>query len=198
MLALDNDVLIKLAAFELLTPSVRLLQTRFGALAVLPTAHYVVRKRSAVLGLVQLNREWPKFAVLSAAPDMTNLDRLSQVFQIDDGEALLIAAACAESDLILATGDKRCLTALAADPALRDVVARIAGRVLSFEQIIVALLDSEHAPLTCSNLCRLPVIDHAVHAVTGGTRKTPDELRLGFASYIRDLQATGIVLHPDL
>ncbi len=196
MLALDNDVLIKLAAFELLVPAVEVMQAKFGVLSVLPTARFVVGRKTDLRGQAQIAAVWPQFTTLSAEPDMTVYERLLPLPQIDEGEALLLASLGATVDLNMVTGDKRCLRALAASPDLADVLASLSGRVLAFEQVILALLASAHASTTCENLCRLPVIDRTVHAVTGGTAKTIAELQAGFISYVNELRSVGIPLHP--
>ena len=64
------------------------------------------------------------------------------LWDIDTGEALLYASTYALQEFWLLTGDKRSLTALAEAPNCQAIVARLNGKVICLEQIIVHILRS--------------------------------------------------------
>jgi len=58
------------------------------------------------------------------------------VSKIDPGEALLIDYACENLESMILTGDKRCILALAAEPACAEIVALLKGRFWHFDCIL--------------------------------------------------------------
>jgi hypothetical protein len=67
---------------------------------------------------------------------------LVSLWDIDTGEALLYASTYTLQEFWLLTGDKRSLTALAEAPTCQGIVARLSGKVICLEQIIVHILRS--------------------------------------------------------
>ena len=114
---------------------------------------------------------------------------------IDPGEAILFSATAAFPDFLLATGDKRSLKVLAELPA-NSVTARLAGRVICFEQVLIRI----HASFGFDHLRDkvVPVVDcdTALRAVFGSGLDAVEGIVLaGFASYIRHLRnETGSLL----
>lgn len=73
------------------------------------------------------------------APEVDPADAavLAAIPNIDDGELILISYASRQPDALLATGDKRCLNALAAASSASGFMQKLSGRVICFEQVVV-------------------------------------------------------------
>jgi hypothetical protein len=63
--------------------------------------------------------------------------QLPRVADIDAPDAILLAQAARSSGSMLATGDKRCIRAVATAPAYADIMAALLGRVLCLEQVLL-------------------------------------------------------------
>ena len=141
----DNDVILKLAACNLLDDV-------WGGLGVSKTDVYVLPTAKHKLG-VSKNPKWAQerfgnetFSRLrdfflwardiDVEIDQADLQSLLEVEGIDSGEAVLFAASASLEASRILTGDKRSLRALASDLSCRPVAARLVGRVICFEQIV--------------------------------------------------------------
>ena len=87
------------------------------------------------------------------------LDQLSSVSDIDVGEAVMYAVMLDHPSYLLASGDKRAMRALAANPCLSNVRDALAGRVICLEAAVrmlvkrdgVAQVAQAFAPLLSAN-----------------------------------------------
>jgi hypothetical protein len=146
---LDNDIILKLVACQLLDDAITALNLTKSDLRVLPTARFVFKgKRDQ--GSQYPDCVWAEAIefVESCATanyhffEKDSLDELQQLAQfkddIQEGEAALIVATRLEPDFLLLSGDKRCIKALASIP--QPIYRRLCGQVICLEQLILKLL----------------------------------------------------------
>lgn len=151
----DNDLLIHLAAWNLLAEFQALLQDKFGVAA---SDIYVL---DSFVRQLQTNRRWEaqygrnvldraeRFCatlprVYSLSYDRPTVIALSEVDDIDEGEAVLIAVALQHPDSMILTNELRFLGALASgDPVCIPYCAALQGRILHLRQIVEELLEQK-------------------------------------------------------
>ena len=149
----DNDVLIKLASADLLSDFLVAFSIQPDDVYVLPSAEYYF-KRSRVISqrydeaTILRAVQFAKSATLINAGvslidtvDESEVALLSKIPDIDSGEAILFAATHGQVDFLLTSGDKRALVALVEAKSCKRIVKRLSGKVLSFEQVIVQLIE---------------------------------------------------------
>ena len=120
---------------------------------------------------------------------------VQQVPAIDPGEALLLAALRAHADALLITGDKRALNALV-NTVPSAVLASFSNRIITIEQIVLALLKSKSVDWLRQHICPYKTLDKAIGIVMGSDCLAPAEsVEAGLRSYISDLRSsTGTLL----
>lgn len=139
----DNDVLIKLATFDLVDEAAKALGVNFSETYILPTAKYVFRVKNpakaankygakAASRLADIVRSTKEISWV----DHEDVQKFETIAGIDPGEAVLFSATKERDDFLIATGDKRCIKTLVAHPQCTDIVERVAGKVVCFEQVI--------------------------------------------------------------
>lgn len=141
----DSDAIIKLASWGLLDECVTVCSELKSGHVVLPTAKYQ-------LGFAgKRPRAWPTPTAeaaarqfVTSANDPTSVpscefDFLSEIPDVDAGEALLVAQAASTPNALLLTGDKRCLRALAASESAQGILHALQGRVICLEQALILL-----------------------------------------------------------
>lgn len=132
-------------------------------------------------------------AVPSAAG--STLSRLD-VPGVDAGELLLFANAVEHADVIVFTGDKNALRALASDPSIAADAATMAGRVVHLESVVEALLPTVgHAQV------RAAIVGHPVDAAMSRAFALTDDAAAtkALATSIATLRGqTGNLLATDL
>jgi hypothetical protein len=200
----DNDVLLKLSAFDLFPATMAALGVT--DVRVLTTAKYrlgVTRpdRGEAKLGaavFARLRATFEGVRDVEGEPSAEVLSPLTEVPGIDQGEAILFASAAAEPGTLLASGDKRSLIALATDARCAALARSLAGRVLCFEQAVLAairIVGYEHTRARIApERTRDKVIDIAF---SRGLETSKENAVEAIESYIRDLRAqTGSLLAP--
>jgi len=144
----DNDVLLKLGAWDLLEEAITVLETRREDIFVLRSARYKIRKDARgelaakygpdgarrVLDFIETVRE------IEQGPDPEEQAAMIAVKGIDEGEEVLFSATKGMDAYIVATGDKNSLRALAAAPTCTAIYQRLRGRVICLEQIVTRLI----------------------------------------------------------
>lgn len=142
-LFLDNDVLEKLAAWDLLQDGVRACGFELDAVRVLPSLKYRLglagkKRRAKYPDDVQIRIRGFVDAVQECADAPTaGSDFLVDVPNLDAGEAILFAHATQIDGAVLLTGDKRSIVAVATSSQCSAIVPRLAGRVLCLEQVLL-------------------------------------------------------------
>lgn len=175
-LFLDNDVLEKLASWDLLDDGVRACGFGLDSVRVLPSLKFR-------LGLAGKKKGRPKYpedilarlqSFLTAVGECTEApptddDALVNVSNLDAGEAILFVQAASTDGAILLTGDKRSIQAVATAPECAEIANRLAGRVLCLEQVVLRIVDTlgfETVKLRIVNSSALE-LDTAIHAAFG-------------------------------
>ena len=144
----DNDIILKLAAFDALEAAIALLGVPAREVRVLHSALPTISKGKKIL--VRYGRETVERAaafVEKATPIVerssydAEVEMLRSVEMIDAGEQLLFAST---RDFFpnfnLLTGDKRALRALRKAPEARPIYDRLRGRVVCLEEITRILI----------------------------------------------------------
>jgi len=123
-------------------------------------------------------------------PSAEQIDLLLEISGIDRGEAILFAAALNAPDhLMIATGDKRSLTALAAASGCLHIVEGIQGKVFCVEQLVKCVIalrgfDSVKERILPNRDC-----DTAMKAIFGSGMLTQESNAIrALDSYIADLR----------
>lgn len=206
----DSDLIKKLAVCDLLDAAFEAISAPLGEIFVLPTARYVLLKpvkkpeqAKARLGEPVFDRLIAFFAnvqTLVAQPSAEEQRLFDDIIGIDSGEAILFSSSAQFGEFRLATGDKNSLRALASHPECRTVCERLDGKVVCFEQIILAIIkrlgfDTARAKIAPGANC-----DTALRAAFGsGLDATEDNVLAVLASYIADLRKqTGFLLVQQL
>lgn len=185
----DTDAFCKLGAASLLEAVAERLGSPLADCARLPALPHQlqrggIRKRYGDVICEGLKPTASALAVIPA-PSSRTLELFRNIPNIDPGEAQLLAL-CIERGDILVTSDKRALRAVAAVP---ELAARLAGKVVVLEAILLELcsINGEAHVRTC---CAPAVGFDAMFAVcfssgnldvVGSLRTYLDESRLAFA-----------------
>ncbi len=147
-LFLDNDVLAKLASWDLLEEAIKACGFELSDVRFLPTAPYWLRlagknKASCKYPPEVQERMKALLAVGKACEDdpMQQDATLPFVPGIDAGEAILLVQAAGSADSLLTTGDKNCIRAVVSAPAYASIMSRLSGRVLCLEQVLLRAIE---------------------------------------------------------
>ncbi|QSA98719.1 hypothetical protein [Methylococcus sp. EFPC2] len=150
ILLADNDIILKLAQCDMLGDLPELLGESTDEILVTPTARYQLLPKNAVKAREKCGSEvvvervqafLDMAKVIPAIIDQDLLKTLSGIDRIDDGEALLFAAASELAGSLLITGDRKALCALLANVDLIPLlVPALNGRVVTFESAILLAL----------------------------------------------------------
>lgn len=199
--ALDIDITFKLHALQLYDDSLASLGV--DSVLVVPAARFSNgrgmsrkrrEKRVATYGEPAVEATCALFDRADEVPvgAESDLAVLSAVTHIDDGEVALIAAVVAQGDLLLVTGDKRCLEALSTAPSLARFRTSLLGRVVCLESLLLRLIrecgfdyvSARVAPrLTCDGADRVAfgaTLPSGTHAIEALTAYLPEDLELLF------------------
>lgn len=197
----DNDVILKLVACNLFWEAVGVLGLTSDDLRVRATTKYYFRKkpkkypqavREQAIAVVE------QCKLIDEIPINDELQSL-QIEGIDQGEMVLIASTQTESSFYLATGDKRCLCALATAPGLVEVRQRLEGRVVCLEQLILKLVETQEFEDILTKVLPAREYDTALRAVFGsGERTTRSDVLLALNGYIENLRSETKRLLADI
>lgn len=139
---LDTDMFCKLAAVDLLVPSLEVVGSSLSDCSVLPSLPSKLLRGKLVvdLGLTECQRLLPLARQLRAIPDgdPARLDQfLAWGIKLDPGEAQIFAVGSADQTSLVFTGDKR---AMAEAGRVPELVQLLGSRVVSLEAAIIALI----------------------------------------------------------
>jgi hypothetical protein len=175
---LDNDVLLKMAAWSLAAEAAAVLAPRGGASVLEVTAIVVVRQlqrsrrihdkdaAAAVLAIMldRCMRLEPTQGELELAADLETLAQERGV-PLDSGESLIAAVAATRAAASCLTGDKRAIEALEAVAADLGLTESLSGKVACLEQLMAAI-SRLHAPGQLqARVCAEAVADAAMGLV---------------------------------
>ncbi|MCH8274465.1 MAG: hypothetical protein IH851_06730 [Armatimonadetes bacterium] len=194
---LDNDILLKLSACDLLAEFFHTFKFSTDDARVLPSAKYFIRKRENRLISMYGRAGWRRAldfcgeAAVVEVPDGTEYDLLVGCELIDQGEALLIAATKVSPDSVLATSDKNCLRALAADPALDQVCDRLKRKVICLERAVHNIIGATDFESLKQKIVPVRDCDTALKAAFGSGQRTDRKTATAVLnSYIDDLRSS--------
>jgi hypothetical protein len=202
---LDNDVILKLTTYRMLIEALACLEIDRSDVRVLASARFVFDSK-------KLQKKYSEETLLSAiefvkscatisAQDNNEYRLLEKQAKndIDPGEATLIAATFHESASLLATGDKRCLQALASIESLELIHEKLQGRVICLEQIICKLIEIQGFDWVLERILPNLDCDKALKSAFGSGSNSQSGTVLGTLNgYIQDLRTTSSGILSDL
>lgn len=199
---IDNDILLKLTAFQLFEEAIAVLDLSPSDLRVLPTARFVFRQKRArqvsysdIVWATAIDRvESYQSVNTTNSQVLAELQRLEKFRdQIHVGETALIAATCTTADFVLLSGDKVCFKALPQVPA--ETYGRLCGRVVCLEQIVLKLIHVLGFDVVKERIQPFVHCDKMIHICFGYSEPAlENDVKEGLQSYIKDLET----LCPDL
>jgi hypothetical protein len=205
----DNDILLKIAAWQLDAPLLAISTTAAGSPAMLSIARYVVRRKLSRQALHDASGAEQAFdrlceAMAAIEPELVEIEMAAALeetagqagLELDVGESQLVAILVARGAALLLTGDKRAIKAIATlEP--QDFGTRVA----CLEQAIWLILAREDAGAIRRCICSEPTVDKAVTSCFACHRNdevTAADIEAGLSSYIGDLtRLAGVVLAPS-
>ncbi len=205
-LFIDNDVLLKLASYDLLDTVLTMFKIRPKDIHVLPTAKYALlpakdrlRRCKTEECAARLEAFLSKTSKLNPdGVDAGKLDTLVAKPGIDAGEALMLAGAASNSESFIITGDKRAIEALQLGEGLDDVREALVGRVLSLELLLSFMVEGDFAEVQ-TRVRNQPNVDKALTIAFGVSASASlESVRAALDSYVEHLRTlTGNLLHPS-
>lgn len=198
----DNDVILKLAAFDLFGEALNILGVTQQELRVLDTAIHKFRKDrrlkqkytdDGIDRAIQIVQYCPK---INEKLDPDEMNQLSNIEGIDPGEAVLVAATRNQEIFYLTTGDKRFLKALAGASGLNTIRQRLSKRVICLEQLILEAINNYGFMIIRDKIVPVRDCDTAIRAAFGsGQQATQENVVLTLNGYVQELkQQTGDLL----
>jgi hypothetical protein len=194
---------LKLSALDLVQETLQLLQLSEQDVYLLPSATHYLRKADKRLiyrygkeGVERAQKLAQQAKFVGFHLEKSELELLSSVPDIDTGEALLYASTYALQEFWLLTGDKRSLTALAASPNCQPIAARLSGKVICLEQVVIHSLCSYPFEILLSKIVPARECDTAVKVAFGSGNQADLSHAIGaLDAYISELRAkTGNLL----
>ena len=194
----DNDILYKLAAWDLLPLLTETIGAKQEQVRVLDTLRYILRKPPKYLSkygeqMPQMLARYIDGLPLLAADDFDECETLPiDVSGIDEGERVLLAAtSTVEANLFfVSTGDKNMMRSLAGAAGYETVTTRVRGRLVCVEQVLWLGMVRHGCEYIRARIALCPDCDKAVKIIFGSDLKSPEpQVENGFLSYVRSLQA---------
>ncbi|NUN65593.1 hypothetical protein HCU40_12730 [Pseudanabaena biceps] len=205
---LDNDITYKLVAFQLFDEAIAIsdLQIDKTNLRVLPTAKRVFQGKQKKSGtspdpvLAEVIELVSSCAYAISDLDDAVTEELTQLKQFQDihvGEAALIVATRSQTDFLLLSGDKNCMTQLAAIP--EQIYKRLCGRVICLEQIILKLIVVKGFVFVRDRVLPMVSCDKSIQICFGFSSSVREEnVIAGLNSYINEIRQQAPNLLADL
>lgn len=212
--AVDNDVLIKLAAYRLLKPGLAI----FGdptAVGVLGAARYVVpsaiARHAGIRDRSGAVEEWSAVAdvVEALEPSASEVDLAAEIEEfatrtgqpLDTGESQLCAIVIERSYNHLATGDKRAIVAVENTLIDNPKLKVLRGKVVCLEQLILRLMTVLGAEQVRDGVCSEPGADRALTvclscASRGDGTRVDDAGLASYIGYLRKGAPTVLAAQP--
>jgi hypothetical protein len=194
---MDNDVILKLAQCDLLQEALAGIGITHEELGVLQSARYKLGKKkvsgeqvSRILDFINSVTE------INEPVSEEHLALFAYTPEIDPGEAILFSVAAGSDVIILTTGDKRSLCALAKLDGAESLIDQLAGRVLCLEQIIQRIIGQIGFEAALKKILGGCEHDTALRAIFGmGEECREENVGRAISSYVNDLRGkTGPLL----
>lgn len=201
IVVVDNDVMQALASWDLLGDLPGIFNVEPADLRVLDTARFRYQVKNPEKGRLKFGEAWDRIAAfLSTTPTVTTADAedmeaAANVVNFDDGELVLFSFASRTPDSIIITGDKRALEAVAKTATLQPMRERLAGRVVSLEQVLQRLFAKRGFEAVRDAVVTSSTTHMTARVVFGsGLLTTADSAHAALTSYFGQL----VRLVPDL
>ncbi len=200
----DNDILLKLSACDLLSETIAALRCTNSDVRVLQTARFVFQHNRRVGDRYSEQGRLRAIAFVnccqSVGEDNSDEFELLQVTDgIDIGEARLLAATQGLAIFLLMTGDKNCLASLGSMPGLEVVKGRVEGRVVCLEQVMLLLIQSLGFDLVKARVVPVMECDQSLKACFGsGVLAIEENVIVALEGYIETLRQAAPGLLADL
>ncbi|MEE3715705.1 hypothetical protein V2H45_02975 [Tumidithrix elongata RA019] len=190
---LDNDVILKLSAFDLFDETLSILNLSWQQLQVVSSAQYTFRGKRYINQysepVCQKAIAIARQCQIVTVESISEFALLNGVKKIDAGEAELIAATANREVFWLVTGDKNCLEALATAPNLESICNRLRGRTICLEQLIYKLIELKGFTWVQERIIVGQECDRAIKIIFGWSEPASEATVLeGLQSYINDVQ----------
>lgn len=190
---LDNDIILKLAAYDLFVEVIAAFDLTWQDLRVLNTAIYSMQAKNKAK---YYSPEGIKRAISIVEQCQTvqtqptdEFQLLLRIDEIDEGEASLIATTATESAFWLMTGDKRCLKALVSDQSIASIRQRLVGHTICLEQILLKLISIHGIDWVRHKVSVVPDCDKAIKIAFGWSIPADEtSVKESLNSYIKDLE----------
>jgi len=196
----DNDIILKLAAYNLFWEATTKLNVKQENIRILPTAQKVFSSNS------RISRQYTSQTIQRALQIVRGCTPIAQYSQeefkslvseegIDAGEALLVAATQLEKNFLLVTGDKRFIQALASSN-LVDVKQRLSKRIICLEQLLLNLLEVSEFDKICRRVVSAENCDETITEMfNSGKQSKPSEVSSSLSQCVENLRCqTGDLL----
>jgi hypothetical protein len=111
--------------------------------------------------------------------------------ELDAGESQLCSILVSRALPLFLTGDKRAICAIETLLDHCELLAPAAGKVMSLEQLIFALLEIAHIDTIRQAVCGRPTADRSLSicfCCASGAPTSKGDVQAGISSYIRDLR----------
>jgi hypothetical protein len=143
----DTDVLIELAALDLLNEFLVVFELKHVDVYVLPREMKRLASADIIADYGQ-DASVRAVAFANRAGKISDHNRedhllLTSIADVDPGEAVLYLAATTMSVDLVVSGDGRALRALWSSQAARRICARLSGKFICLEQLLLALIDHQ-------------------------------------------------------
>lgn len=201
----DNDVVVKLAACDLIPTALGAISVLESDVRVLTSARFslYVNKscergkakwgadaHARICRFIQQSTPW------DGTPDDSDMEILKAIDGVDEGEAVLLASCARLPDSVLLTGDKKSLRALSNAPSAGQICSLLTGRIFCVETLIALSIKKVGFAKLTPQIIGGRGADKALTAIfASGLRTTEASAMEGLASYEADLRsATGGLL----
>lgn len=180
----DNDILLKLAEYDLLREACTALHAEPDRIRFQPSTKPSLVKTKEKLAkgkAIKYSQEGIDRAIafVESAEQVTSaadLDWVEGFDGIDIGEAQLASWTCeAGNDSVLLTGDKRFMKAVARSHAAKALFDGLRGRVICLEEIICAIMLADGVDHVRKAVKAAPECDIAISLLFGSRFDLPDE-----------------------
>lgn len=198
---MDNDVILKLAATQLLDDWQKT-AVKGGKTRVIASARFFFRKKKDLSqkfgeAAVQVSIAFAeKTETVSQIDNPGDYERLLGISGIDPGEAILFSAAIGLPDYLIVSGDKVAVKALHAESKCGRFRKKLKGRIIAFEQVILALIKTGNFATVRERIVAAECADTVMRVAFGlGLETTQAKAIEALEHYIADLRkASGSLL----
>lgn len=194
-LLIDNDLFVLLAGANLLDAALEVFGFDRSRVEILPALPHMVRKGKRFQQLKSTGLQDLVLAACAtvktvASPAIEIQERLSACTDVDPGEVVLFGRLVESATMLLASGDRRAILVVGANPSIRDLRSSIIGRVACLEIVLQRLVRQFGAERIAEAFQVFP--DHkSLQIFFSPLNSTNQEACLAsIDSYLRDLNRT--------